>query len=422
MTEEMEKNFKDLEELYKLGMLDAEGYAFQKKQLEEEMARESGQAASTPPPDSASEAAGPPLLPEMPKIHVSVEGKKIGEFEREEVIKKIQAGEINRDARVWKKGMPDWVDAGSLPELEDHFGPPPDMAEEKKRVLAEKQAEEARLKREREEAEARIRADAEKRARIAMQEKAAAETRAQGEFDKDLMVHVPGGSFQMGDTAGGGVKEERPVHTVTLSAFFIGKYEVTQAQYQAVMGNNPSQFKGGNLPVECVSWYDAIEFCNKLSEREGLQPAYAVNGENVDWNRNADGYRLPTEAEWEYAAKGGNGSPGNYKYAGSNDVNSVAWYRDNSGKTTHAVGTKAPNGLGIYDMSGNVNEWCWDLYEKYLSGTQTNPVGASSGSYHVWRGGSWGLTAQSARSAWRNNGVGDPDSRIPGLGFRVLRS
>ena len=183
MTEEMEKNFKGLEELYKLGMLDAEGYAFQKKQLEEEMARESGQAVSTPPPiqqeTTSPSLEAPPPLPEMPRIHVSVGGKKMGEFEREEVIQKIRAGEIRRDARVWKKGMPDWVEAGSLPELGDYFGPPPDTAEEKKRVLAEKQAEEARLRQEREEAEARIRADAERRARIAMQEKAAAEARTQ---------------------------------------------------------------------------------------------------------------------------------------------------------------------------------------------------------------------------------------------------
>jgi tetratricopeptide (TPR) repeat protein len=132
MTEEMEKNFKDLEELYKLGMLDAEGYAFQKKQLEDEMARESGQATSTPSPiqqettSPSLEAAAPPPLPEMPKIHVSVGGKEMGALEREEVIQKIRAGEIRRDARVWKKGMPDWVEAGNLPELEDYFGPPPD--------------------------------------------------------------------------------------------------------------------------------------------------------------------------------------------------------------------------------------------------------------------------------------------------------
>jgi len=201
------------------------------------------------------------------------------------------------------------------------------------------------------------------------------------------MVHVPSGSFQMGGT----ILDELPVHKVTLSAFYIGKYEVTQALYESVMGNNPSSCirDGDNMPVESVTWYDAIEFCNKLSEREGLQSAYTVNGENVEWNRNADGYRLPTEAEWEYAAKGGNGSPGNYTYAGSNDENIVAWYEDNSGKHTLPVGKKAPNDLGIYDMSGNVSEWCWDWDGEYLSGAQTNPVGASSGSGRVLRGGSW---------------------------------
>ena len=251
------------------------------------------------------------------------------------------------------------------------------------------------------------------------------------------MVHVPGGSFQMGDTVGGGYSGETPVHTVTLSDFYIGKYEVTQALYQSVTGDNPSVlFKGGNLPVVSVSWYDAIEFCNKLSEREGLTPAYMGSGTGVTWNRNATGYRLPTEAEWEYAAKGGNGSPENYKYAGSNDVNGVAWYKDNSGRTTHAVGTKAPNGLGIYDMSGNVWEWCWDWYGNYSSGAQTNPTGASSPdssafsnsllylrrlleSNRVSRGGSWDSSAENVRSASRGNYY--PSSRYGFIGFRLVR-
>ena len=233
---------------------------------------------------------------------------------------------------------------------------------------------------------------------------------------KDLVVHVPGGSFQMGGT----ILDELPVHTVMLSAFSIGKYEVTQALYESVMGNNPSEFRGGDLPVESVTWYDAIEFCNKLSEREGLQPAYKVNGKNVEWNRNADGYRLPTEAEWEYAAKGGNGSPGNYRYAGSNDADSVAWHEDNCRKHTLPVGKKAPNDLGIYDMSGNVSEWCWDWDGEYLSGAQTNPVGASSGSGRVLRGGSWNEPVVYIRSASRDSS--DPGSMSTDKGFRLARS
>jgi formylglycine-generating enzyme required for sulfatase activity len=249
------------------------------------------------------------------------------------------------------------------------------------------------------------------------------------------MVRVPSGSFQMGDTASSGRDNERPVHTVTLSAFYIGKYEVTQALYKSIMRDNPSKFKGGNLPVEQVSWYDAIEFCNKLSEMEGLTPYYTINktdGSDVNntssydklkWlvtrNTSANGYRLPTEAEWEYVAKGGNGSPGNYMYSGSNNIDSVAWYDGNSGSTSHAVGTKAPNDLGIYDMSGNVWEWCWDWYGNYSSGTQTDPTGMSSGSFRVLRGGSWGHSAQFARFTYRD--IGNPSYQYYNLGFRLVR-
>ena len=249
------------------------------------------------------------------------------------------------------------------------------------------------------------------------------------------MVHVPGGSFQMGDTAGGGYSGETPVHTVTLSDFYIGKYEVTWALYQSVTGYkpsvfNPSVFRGGNLPVENVSWYDAIEFCNKLSEREGLQPVYTISRRTpkagypirsakvtADWRKN--GYRLPTEAEWEYAAKGGNGSPGNFTCSGSNTVAEVAWYSGNSGSTTHAVGTKAPNGLGIYDMNGNVWEWCWDRYGSYSNAAQINPKGASLGSYRVLRGGSRSSSAVVVRSAGRY--YFNPSYRVSDIGFRLVR-
>ena len=246
------------------------------------------------------------------------------------------------------------------------------------------------------------------------------------------MVFVAGGSFEMGKNGDGSSGNVTPVHTVTLTGFYMGKYEVTQAQYQTVTGNNPSQFTGNDLPVEYVTWYDAVEFCNKLSEMEGYQPVYTISGRTpatgypitsatVTANWGSNGYRLPTEAEWEYAARGGNGSPGNYIYSGSNNVDNVAWYGSNSGYTTHAVGTKAPNGLGIYDMSGNVWEWCWDRFGNYPAEAQNNPTGASSGSNRVLRGGSWHYVAQNVRSAYRYTSGGTPSVRGDDRGFRLLR-
>ncbi|MCG2760865.1 MAG: SUMF1/EgtB/PvdO family nonheme iron enzyme [Candidatus Delongbacteria bacterium] len=187
---------------------------------------------------------------------------------------------------------------------------------------------------------------------------------------------------------------------VTLSDFYIGKTEVTQAQYQAVMGKNPSNFKGDNNPVECVTWNDAVEFCKQLSKKEGVT------------------YRLPTEAEWEYAASGGSISRG-YEYSGSGSIDDVAWYDSNSGRATHPVGGKRANELGIYDMSGNVWEWCNDWYGDYTSGSQTNPTGASSGSGRVLRGGGWSNSATFCRVA--NRGSGDPEFSSDSYGFRVVR-
>jgi len=252
------------------------------------------------------------------------------------------------------------------------------------------------------------------------------------------MVRVPGGSFQMGsnDDLDNEYGDVKPVHTVTLSAFSIGKYEVTQALYESVMGYNPSYFNGftdsTNRPAEQVTWYDAVEFCNMLSEKERLQPVYVINGRNpetgypiksatvmTDWSKN--GYRLPTEAQWEYAARGGNGSPGNYIYSGSNDVNTVAWYEENSDGAPQVVGTKAPNSLGIYDMSGNVWEWCYDWYGNYSNEMQIDPPGASSSRYHsrVSRGGSWSRPAKYARYAIRVSD--DPGLWFSNVGFRVVR-
>ena len=234
------------------------------------------------------------------------------------------------------------------------------------------------------------------------------------------LISVPGGSFIMGSDSGD--MDMKPGHQVTVSSFMIGKYEVTQEQYQKVMGSNPSNFARGSeaprRPVEQVSWYDAVAFCNKLSEIEGLQKVYTINGTNVRADFSWNGYRLPTEAEWEYAARGGSQSRG-YMYSGSNDAGSVAWYESNSGSTTHAVGMKAPNELGLYDMSGNVWEWCWDWYFSYDLGAQRDPVGASLGDTRVFRGGNWRYSVGYLRSTYRD--YSRPDKRYFYLGFRVLR-
>ena len=189
------------------------------------------------------------------------------------------------------------------------------------------------------------------------------------------MVTVDGGTFLMGSEDSESLSDEQPVHQVTLSTFSIGQTEVTQELWEAVMGTNPSYFKGAKLPVEQVSWYDCQTFFSKLNSMTGKQ------------------FRLPTEAEWEYVARGGNRSKG-YKYSGSNNIGDVAWYDSNSGNTTHEVATKAPNELGVYDMSGNVWEMCHDWFGSYRSSSQTNPVGPSSGTYRVRRGGGWNTYAK----------------------------
>ena len=199
------------------------------------------------------------------------------------------------------------------------------------------------------------------------------------------MVEVRGGTFRMGATSEqdcDALDWEKPVHSVTLSGYFIGKTEVTQALWKAVMGSNPSWFNGEDLPVEFFSWNDCQEFIRKLN---------SLTGQN---------FRLPTEAEWEFACRGGNNSRG-YKYSGSNYIDNVAWYRDNSGDKTHPVATKLPNELGIYDMSGNVWEWCSDWYGGYTSGAQTNSKGPYDGSHCVIRGGGWVSDAGLCRSSYR---------------------
>ena len=217
------------------------------------------------------------------------------------------------------------------------------------------------------------------------------------------MVAVKGGTFKMGATkeqGGDTKKDEKPAHQVTLSDYYIGQTEVTQALWQAVMGSNPSNWKGDNLPVERVSWNDCQLFITKLNQLTGRR------------------FRLPTEAEWENAARGGNKSRG-YKYAGSNDLGSVAWYVGNSGSKTHPVGQKQANELGIYDMAGNVYEWCQDWRDKeyYSKSPSTNPCNNTSASSRVNRGGSWGSGAGYCRVSSRFNC--DPGFPHNTLGLRL---
>ena len=237
-------------------------------------------------------------------------------------------------------------------------------------------------------------------------------------------VHVPPGSFRMGSDE---AEDEKPVHDVEITRpFWLAKYPVTQAEYEALMETNPSYFqdevvlKPGFLgfgrkvekrsrpkwPVERVSWDDAVEFCRKLTERERLV------------GRLPDGYAycLSAEAEWEYAARGGVQSRG-FTYAGSNCVDEVAWYGDNSGVKIHPVGQKKPNELGLYDMTGNLWEWCQDWYGDYPSGGATDPSGPTTGSSHVYRGGGWCDDAGRCRSAIRD--WDDPLRTDFCLGFRV---
>jgi formylglycine-generating enzyme required for sulfatase activity len=213
-----------------------------------------------------------------------------------------------------------------------------------------------------------------------------------------VMKSVEGGTFQMGGNDSEADGDEQPVHSVALSGYYMGETEVTQTLWKAVMGSNPSIFKGDNLPVEQVSWNDCQDFIRKLNQLTGMN------------------FRLPTEAEWEFAARGGNQSNG-YTYAGSNNIGSVAWYDDNSGSKSHAVKGKSPNELGLYDMSGNVWEWCSDWYGDYGSGSQTNPKGPSSGSSRVLRGGGWFDIAGECRVSRRVSN--DPGARLNLDGFRL---
>ena len=249
------------------------------------------------------------------------------------------------------------------------------------------------------------------------------------------LVLVEAGSFQMGSTQG--FSREQPVHTVTITKpFYIGKYEVTFEQYDAfcdATGKPKPDDAGwgrGNQPVISVNWYDALEYCNWLSEREGLSPCYTIEGLASECDFAANGYRLPTEAEWEYAARGGQRSQG-YTYAGSDNPDDVAWYIENSDERAHPVGQKAPNELGLYDMSGNVGEWCWDWYNRdyYASAPSSDPPGPEigrgiMGRQRIRRGGDFWNYADLLRTTARS--FDTPQTRIAyevsTHGFRIVRT
>ena len=271
------------------------------------------------------------------------------------------------------------------------------------------QAEAERLDKDRREAEKR-QAEADSIAEAKRQEEERIEAERQEKENKRKaiiakvkadMVYVEGGTFMMGSLSSdkNAYPAEKPRHQVTLSSFSIGKYEVTQELWQAVMDSNPSKFEGDlKLPVENVSWNECQEFIHKLN---------ALTGEN---------FRLPTEAEWEYAARGGQKSCG-YLYSGGNDIGSVAWYNGISGYSTHTVGTLKPNELGIYDMSGNVWEWCQDWYDDYSRSAQTNPKGPSNATGRVFRGGGWNSVAGYCRASHRT--FSSPGISFGIVGFRL---
>ncbi len=233
------------------------------------------------------------------------------------------------------------------------------------------------------------------------------------------MLHLPPGDFRMGSEDFGNAKPVRIVHITR--AFALSETEVTQAQYQAVMGNNPSLYKdtpdSAQHPVETVSWFDAVHYCNRLSELEGRKPCYTIQGEQVEWPDAAcPGYRLPTEAEWEYAAR----ADQPHQYAGSDELDRVAVHSGNASET-HPVAQKDPNAWFLYDMSGNVWEWVWDRYsDSYLGAETQDPRGTRTGVNRVLRGGAFGLEAVSARVAFRFRF--GPTGRGSSAGFRLARS
>ena len=242
----------------------------------------------------------------------------------------------------------------------------------------------------------------------------------------DGFVRIEGGTFIMGSPAGEPRRFGNELQReITLSPFYMGIHEVTQALYEEVMGTNPSLFIGPRLPVERVSWFDAIRFANRLSEMRGLTPAYTIDGQSVSWDRSANGYRLPTEAEWEFAARAGTTTiynTGNIITTDQANYDGTRPLRNNDREgifrqTTMPVGSFAPNSFGLYDMHGNVGEWCWDWNTNYQGGPQTDPAGGAPSAIRVFRGGGWNHGADFLRSA-RRGGL-SPSQRGEYLGFRL---
>ena len=243
-----------------------------------------------------------------------------------------------------------------------------------------------------------------------------------GDIPPFNMVWVEGGEFMMGENGVG--DKEKPPHSVEVSGFLMAEFAVTQELYRGVTGESPSNFKGDRHPVEQVNWYQAIAFCNTLNQMLSLDMPYSGEKDATQCNFRCTAFRLPTEAEWEFAARGGKDAKKQYEYAGRDNIDEVAWCYENNAYETKPVGLKFPNALGLYDMSGNVWEWCWDWYgEDYYkeckkNGQTPNPPGPESGSSRVLRGGSWRDGADDSRVAFRSN-------RTPGhywfhYGFRLL--
>ncbi len=252
-------------------------------------------------------------------------------------------------------------------------------------------------------------------------------------------VLIKGGTFQMGSPGTEAWRSaDETQHTVTVSDFYMSKYELTQKEYEEITGNNPSNFSGENLPVENISWLDAVTFCNARSGKENLTPAYTIDGQNVSWDRSANGYRLPTEAEWEYACRAGTTTPfymenspsseeanyyGHYPYEIEDNYFSQGNLQVQPGEyrqTTVPVGSFSENPYGLYDMHGNVSEWVWDYYGEYPAEEQTNPAGPATGTLRVYRGGGWNDFAKNMRSAYR--ATLEQNKGSFNLGIRLVRN
>ena len=257
-------------------------------------------------------------------------------------------------------------------------------------------------------------------------------------YADDGMIFVKGGKFLMGSPESENWRSsDENQHEVTLVDFWISPYEVTQKEYTSLMHENPSTFEGDDLPVDSVLWIEAVKFCNAKSESEGLTPVYRIGGEKVTWDLSADGYRLPTESEWEYACRAGTSTPFNLEHSiGAEEANFYGHYPyeiEENYFSQHKLSTKpgiyrgetvkvgsfTPNKLGLYDMHGNVGEWCWDIYAPYPSGKSTNPTGPESGTRRVNRGGGWNDFAKNMRSAYR--AAAPQERRLYNVGFRLVR-